>query len=177
LEHLKQLASIQSINRSQLIEIQDEFGRLKTGQNLSPADLTATPTAGEFFPAMEKSADISADQRLKNLKAKMESVHEAWTTALLNDLDDPVTKEHLDLLKPAERKLVDDFKKEKELPDPLPPKLMPVSSKKLFEALFPSGTPATLEEIRERFAAFSDELVRGQDRSKVRLVLENEQKE
>jgi hypothetical protein len=190
LEHLKQLASIQSINRSQLIEIQDEFGRLKTGQNLSPSDLIATPTAGEFFPAMEKSADISADQRLKNLKAKMESVHEVWTAALLNDLDDPVTKEHLDLLKPAERKLVDDFKKEKELPDPLPPKLIPalqqalsglsrvpVSSKKLFEALFPSGTPATIEEIKERFAAFADELVRGQDRSKVRLVLENEEKQ
>jgi hypothetical protein len=186
-EHLKQLASIQSINRSQLLEIQDEFGKLKTGQNLSPSDLATTPTVGEFFPAMEKSGDISADQRLKNLKAKLESVHEAWTTALLNDLDDPVTKEHLDLLKPAERKLVDEFKKEKELPDPLPPKFVPaltqalsglskvpVYSKKLFDALFPSGTPATLEELKERFVTFTDELVRGQDRSKVRLVLENE---
>jgi len=185
MDHLRQLAGIPSINRSQLIEIQDELGRLKTGENLTANDLASTPTAGDFFPAMEKSGDISADQRLRNLKDKLESVHTSWTKALLNDLDDPVIQDHLDLLKPAERKLVDEFRKAKELPDPLPPKFVaalqqalsglsrvPVSTGKLFGALFPGGTPATVEEVKERFTAFADDLVKGQDRSKVRLVLE-----
>ena len=185
MDHLRQLAGIPSINRSQLIEIQDELGRLKTGENLTANDLASTPTAGDFFPAMEKSGDISADQRLRNLKDKLESVHTSWTKALLNDLDDPVIQDHLDLLKPAERKLVDEFRKAKELPDPLPPKFVtalqqalsglsrvPVSTDKLFGALFPGGTPATVEEVKERFTAFADDLVKGQDRSKVRLVLE-----
>jgi hypothetical protein len=49
---------------------------------------------------------------------------------------------------------------------------VPVSTGKLFGALFPGGTPATVEEVKERFTAFADDLVKGQDRSKVRLVLE-----
>ena len=185
LQQLQQLAGIPSINRSQLVDIQDEFGRLKTGEALSTAELQSNPTAGEFFPAMEKAGGISADQRLKNLKAKLETTHDIWTKALLNDLDDPVTQEHLALLKPAERKLVDGFRTDKSLPDPLPPKLVtalqqalsgltrvPVVPAKLFTALFPGGAPATVDEVKERFAAFADELIKGQDRSKVRLVLE-----
>jgi hypothetical protein len=166
--------------------LQDEFGRLKTGESLSAVDLQTNPTAGEFFPAMEKSGGVSADQRLKNLKSKLESTHDIWTKALLNDLDDPVTQEHLDLLKPAERKLVDDFRADKSLPDPLPPKLVTalqqalsgltrvsVAPAKLFASIFPGGAPATVEEVKERFTAFADDLVKGQDRSKVRLVLDD----
>lgn len=185
LDHLKLLVGISSINRSQLIELQDELGRLKTGENLTASDLQLTPSAGEFFPAMEAGGDISAEQRLRNLKDKLQAVHTAWTKALLNDLEDPVTQEHLDLLKPAERKLVEDFRKAKELPDSVSAPFVtalqqalsglsrvPVSPQKLFAKLFPSGTPATVEEMKERFASFAEELVRGQDRSKVRLVPE-----
>ena len=187
LAHLQQLAGIPSINRNQLVELQEEFGRLKTGEALSPAELQTTPTAGDFFPAMEKSGGISADQRLRNLKAKLEATYEAWIKALLNDLDDPVTQEHLALLKPAERKLVDTFRSDQTLPDPLPAKLISalqqalsgltriaVSPAKLFSALFPGGSPATVDEVRDRFGAFLDERVKGQDRQKVRLVLDEE---
>lgn len=186
LAHLQQLAGIPSINRNQLVELQEEFGRLKTGEALSAADLQTSPTAGDFFPALEKGAGISAEQRLRNLKAKLEFTYDAWIKALLNDLDDPVTQEHLDLLKPAERKLVDAFRTDKTLPDPLPSKLVAAlqqalsgltrvafSPAKLFDALFPQGTPATVDEIKDRFSAFADELAKGQDRTKVRLVLES----
>ncbi|MGB0155503.1 MAG: DUF6079 family protein [Verrucomicrobiales bacterium] len=183
--HLQQLAGIPSINRSQLHEIQEEFGNLKTGEVVTAADLETSPTCGEFFPAMEKSGGISADQRLQNLSDKLEQTYDVWVSTLLNDLDDPVTQEHLDLLKPAERKLVDAFRTDKSLPDPLPPKLVTalqqalsglarvgVSTTKLTEALFPAGAPATVEEVKERFTAFADKLVKGQDQNKVRLVLE-----
>lgn len=185
MDHLRQLAGIPSINRSQLIEIQDEFGRLKTGEAITAADLESNPTAGDFFPAMESGGGVSAEQRLSNLKSKLESTYQVWTQALVSDLDDPVTVEHLGLLKPAERKLVDDFRSEKSLPDPLPAKLVTalqqalsgltrvaVSQGKLFAKLFPGGSPATVDEVKERFTAFTDELVKGQDRNKVRLVLE-----
>jgi energy-coupling factor transporter ATP-binding protein EcfA2 len=185
MDQLKQLAGIPSINRSQLIEIQDEFGNLKTGETLTASDIETNPTCGDFFPAMEKGAGISAEQRLANLATKVEQTYDTWINALLNDLDDPVIQDHLNLLKPAERKLVDDFRADKALPDPLPPKLVTtlqqalsglsrvaVSSEKLFAAIFPGGAPATVDEVKERFTQFTDEIVKGQDRSKVRLVLE-----
>lgn len=185
MEHLRQLAGIPSINRSQLLEIQEEFGHLKTGDTVTAADLEANATCGDFFPAMERDAGISAEQRLANLAAKLEQTYDIWVSALLNDLDDPVIEEHLTLLTAADRKLVETFKAEKSLPDPLPPKLVtslqqalsglsrvPVHPDKLFGSLFPGGAPATVDEIKERFVQFTDDLVKGQDRNKVRIVLE-----
>jgi hypothetical protein len=187
LGHLQKLAGIPSMNRSQLTEIQDEFGNLKTGSPITTADLESNPTFGEFFPAMEKSSGVSADQRLKNLATRIEQTHESWVSTLLNDLDDPVIQEHLDLLSTPDRKLIDVFRSERALPDPLSSKLVnallqvmsglarvPLSSKKLTEALFPGGAPATLEEVKERFSAYIEQLVKGQDRGKVRVVVEED---
>lgn len=187
MDHLRQLAGIPSINRSQLIEMQEEFGHLKTGETITAADLEANPTCGDFFPAMEKGPGISAEQRLTNLATKLEQTYDTWVSALLNDLDDPVIEEHLALLKPAERKLVDTFRADRSLPDPLSPKLVtalqqalsglsrvPLQPSVLFSNLFPGGAPATVEEIKDRFAQFADDITKGQDRNKVRIVLESE---
>jgi hypothetical protein len=187
MDHLRQLAGIPSINRSQLIEIQEEFGHLKTGETITATDLETNPTCGEFFPALEKNPGVSAEQRLTNLATKLEKTYDTWTNALLNDLDDPVIEEHLALLKPAERKLVDAFRAEKALPDPLPAKLVPalqdalsglsrvpLQPTALFSTLFPGGAPATVDEIKDRFSRFADDITKGQDRKKVRIVLEPE---
>jgi hypothetical protein len=187
MNHLNQLAGIPSINRSQLLEIQEEFGQLKTGETISSSDLESNATCGEFFPAMERSPEISAEQRLANLALKLDQTYQTWVSALLTDLDDPVVDEHLALLKPADKKLVDAFRSDKSLPDPLPPKLVtalqqalsgltrvPLAPTKLFAAIFPSGAPATVDEVKERFAQFTDELTKGQDRNKVRIVLDTE---
>lgn len=134
---------------------------------------------------LAKGPGISAEQRLANLAIKLEQVYETWVSTLLNDLEDPVIEEHLALLKPAERKPVDEFRAEKALPDPLPPKLVtalqqalsglsrvPLQPSSLFATLFPGGAPATVDEIKDRFAQFADDITKGQDRNKVRIVLE-----
>jgi len=84
MRQLKALATIPTMNVSQLTEIQSEFGRLKTGDNISR---------------------------------------------------------------------------------------VVVSPKALEAALFPSGAATTVEDFKDRFAAYLDSLVKGQDRAKVRLVL------
>jgi hypothetical protein len=136
---------------------------------------------------MERSPEISAEQRLTNLGVKLDQTYPTWVTALLGDLDDPVVEEHLVLLKPAEKKLVDAFRAEKSIPDPLPSKLVtalqqalsglsrvPLAPAKLFAAIFPGGAPATVDEVKERFAQYTEDLTKGQDRSKVRIVLDSE---
>jgi hypothetical protein len=183
--HLSALATIQTMNRSQIVEIQDEFGRLKTGQAIATADLELSPLAGEFYPAMEKADGSSATQRLANLEQHLEQTYEAWVSALLSQLEDPITKKNLKLLKSAEQKLIEQFLKDKELPDELDKKFVPavqqalagltrisVSVGGLQSALFPQGSPATTDEFKERFGGYVEDLLKGQDRSKVRLVPE-----
>ena len=52
---------------------------------------------------MERSPEISADQRLANLSVKLDRTHQTWITTLLGDLEDPVVE---DLTKGQDRSKV-----------------------------------------------------------------------
>jgi len=186
---LKTLASIATMNVSQLTDIQEEFGKLKTGDNITREDLDANPVAGEFYPAMESPDGVSAEQRLNNLQQSIEGTHNAWTNALLNEFDDPVTQDNLKLIDAKARKQLEAFMAGKELPVDLDADFIKavqqalsglsrvvVSPKAIEAALFPSGAATTIDDFKERFATYLDGLVKGQDRGKVRLVLGSEQK-
>ena len=188
-QQLKALASISTMNVSQLSEIQSEFGKLKTGENLTADDLEETAVVGEFYPAMESPEGISAEQRLNNLETKIEQVHKTWTQSLLDEFEDPVIQDNLKLLDGSGKESVQSFINDKELPDDLSQALIQavqqtlsgltpidVNPKSIEQALFPSGTATTIEDFKERFEKYVDELLKGQDRSKVRLVF-NQSKE
>jgi hypothetical protein len=42
----------------------------------------------------------------------------------------------------------------------------------LKKALFPDGSPATPAEFKQRFGEYLDQILKGRDASKVRLVIE-----
>jgi len=103
----------------------------------------------------------------------------------LNDLADPVIQSHFDLLKPAQKKMLKDFMAEKELPDDISQEFLaaiqqalsglaklPVRLDDLKKILFPDGSPATPSEFRQRFADYLEQLLKGRDAAKVRLVIE-----
>jgi hypothetical protein len=186
---LRALASIPTMNVSQLTEIQEEFGKLRTGDNITREDMEANPVAGEFYPAMESPEGMSAEQRLTNLEQRIEDTHTGWTNALLNEFDDPVTQDNLKLIDAKDRQQLEDFIAKKELPIDLDSDFVKavqqalsglsrvvVTSKSIEAALFPSGAATTIDDFKERFATYLDGLVKGQDRSKVRLVLGSEQR-
>jgi hypothetical protein len=187
---LRTLASIPTMNVSQLTEIQEEFGKLRTGQNITREDMEDSPVAGEFYPAMESPDGTSAEQRLSNLEQRIEETHKAWANALLNEFDDPVTQDNLKLIDAKARKQLETFMAEKELPVDVDADFVKavqqalsglskvvVTSKSIEEALFPSGAATTIDDFKDRFATYLDGLVKGQDRGKVRLVLGSEQKD
>jgi hypothetical protein len=108
-----------------------------------------------------------------------------WTQTLLANLEDPTTKANLDLLKPERRKLVDDFIKRRSLPDNLDQEfiqalqevlsgLLKVSVKTidLRAALLKGGSPSTPAEMRKRFEEYLDELTKGKEPGKVRIILD-----
>ena len=185
---LRTLASIPTMNVSQLTEIQEEFGKLRTGQNITREDMENSSVAGEFYPAMESPDGTSAEQRLANLEQRIEETHKAWTDALLNEFDDPVTQDNLKLIDAKARKQLETFMADKELPVDLDADFIKalqqalsglskvvVTSRSIQEALFPSGAATTIDDFKGRFTNYLDGLVKGQDRGKVRLVLGSEQ--
>lgn len=124
-------------------------------------------------------------ERLARLEEELETLVTGWTRTLTDNLTDPTTQGSLKLLKPEERAPITAFLQARALPEPVSQDFVHVVSKalqgldklavseqRLQAALFPDGSPATLEELRERFERFLAGLVKGKEPGKVRIVLE-----
>jgi Asp-tRNA(Asn)/Glu-tRNA(Gln) amidotransferase C subunit len=185
LKHLRRLATLDSINSAQLTDFDSQVGKLKTGSVLTEKDLENDPKSQDgFWPSMEDTS-VSCEARLAGLKTGLEKIHQSWTKNLLKDLDDPVIQGNFELLKAAQKKLLNEFMKAKELPDEITTEFLaaiqqalsgltklPVSLEDLKKAMFPDGSPATPKEFKERFTAYLDKILKGRDAAKVRLVIE-----
>ena len=185
LKQLRRLATVNSLNSVQLTEFDNQVGRLKTGMVLTEKDLETDPKSADgFWPSMEDTS-ISSEARLNGLKGELEKIHKGWTKSLLNDLADPVIQSNFELLKGPQKKLLKDFMTAKELPDEISQEFLtaiqqalsglaklPVRLDDLKKALFPDGSPATPAEFKERLNAYVDQILKGRDPAKVRLVIE-----
>ena len=185
LKHLRRLATVNSINSVQLTEFDSQIGRLKTGTVLTDKDLENDPKSPDgFWPGMEDTS-VSSEARLNRLKSDLDKIHKSWTKSLLNDLADPVIQSNFELLKSPQKKMLKEFMDAKELPDEISQEFLaaiqqalsglaklPVRLDDLKKALFPDGSPATPAEFKERFAAYLDQILKGRDAAKIRLVIE-----
>jgi len=162
------------------------LGKLKTCFGLTEKELESDPKCLHcgFWPGLEDTG-YSADAILENLKTELGKIQKSWTLSLLSDLEDPVVQSNFSLLKANQRKLLEEFLKDRELPDEIDGDFLQairealiglskilVKPKELKKALIPDGSPATAVEFRERFEQFMDDILKGKDAAKVRLVLE-----
>ncbi|KUL02229.1 MAG: hypothetical protein XE12_0841 [Synergistales bacterium 54_9] len=133
----------------------------------------------------QSSVLINAAAVLKQLDEQLDKMIEEWTAALISNLEDPTIKSNLNLLKPEPRKLVDGFIEKRTLPDELDQDFIhalqevlsglvkvAVRPEDLRAALLKGGSPVTPAEIKKRFEEYLDELTKGKEPGKVRIVLE-----
>ena len=136
-------------------------------------------------PGTRDSGPINVAVVLDQLDDELDKMIEDWTATLITNLEDPTTRGNLDLLKPEPRKLVDAFLKERKLPDELGQDFIhalqevlsglvkvAVKTEDLRAALLKGGSPATPAEIKKRFEEYLDELTKGNEPGKVRIILE-----
>ena len=122
---------------------------------------------------------------LDGLDDELDKLVANWTQTLLTNLEDPTTKDNLDLLKDEAKELVNGFIKKRALPDVLGQgfilalsdvlsglQKVPVKTADLRAALLSGGSPATPAEMKKRFEEYLDELIKGKEPRKVRIVLE-----
>ena len=183
---LERLATLELMPVRQLREFQKRLAGLKscfllTGKELEAA--TVCPHC-QFRPSVEVTA-ANVSSLLAELDDDLDSLLSSWTEVLLANLKDPVTRENLSLLKRESRDRLDAFIESRELPERLDQEflqalqdvlsgLMKVVATvgDLRVALTAGGLPATPAEMRKRFDGYLDELTKGKEPRKVRIVLE-----
>ncbi|MEW6032242.1 MAG: DUF6079 family protein [Bacillota bacterium] len=186
LKTLSRLSTIDLMPRQHLTDFQNRLAGLKSCFALTEQDLDASPVCPHcsFRPGVEAPAAPAATV-LDHLDTELDKLLDDWTQTLLANLEDPTTRGNLDLLKPEPRKLVDAFLKERKLPDELGQDFIhalqevlsglvkvTVKTEDLRAALLKGGSPATPAEMKKRFEEYLDELTKGNEPGKVRIVLE-----
>jgi len=186
LKSLQKLATIDIMPRQHLVDFQNRLGELRTCFELTEYDLEKSATCPHCgFRPITESVSASAATVLESLDHDLDKIVKEWTQTLLSNLEDPTTLDNLSLLKPEAREIIDSFLKSRTLPEPLEQDFVAALQEALSgltrvtikisefrNALLSGGSPITLEEMRKRFEEYVESLVRGKERSKVRIVLE-----
>jgi len=186
LKTLQKLSTIDLMPVQQLTAFLNRLAGLKSCFSLTEADLEASahcPHCG-FKPNAESWNPAAADV-LRKLDSELDDLVNDWTETLLTNLEDPTTQENLALLKDEARQLIEAFIAAKTLPEDLTHEFIqalkevlsglikvPVSTEDLRKALLSGGSPATPAEMRKRFEDYLNQLTKGKEPAKVRIVLE-----
>jgi hypothetical protein len=186
LQTLLKLAGIDLMPRQQLTDYQNRLAGLKSCFALTEQNLDASPICPHcgFRPSVETGA-AAGSQMIDQMDAQLDAIVAAWTSTILSNLEDPITQTNMDLLKTDDREPLEALLESKELPVPLDSNFVhalrevlsglvkvTMKAQDLQQALQIEGGPATPAEIKKRFELYIDQLTKGSDPSKIRIVLE-----
>jgi hypothetical protein len=186
LQTLLKLAGIDLMPRQQLTDYQNRLAGLKSCFALTEQNLDASPICPHcgFRPSVETGA-AAGSQMIDQMDAQLDAMVTAWTSTILSNLEDPITQANMDLLKIDDREPLEAFIKSKELPVPLDSNFVhalkevlsglvkvTVNAQELQQALQVTDGPATPAEMKKRFEEYVDQLTKGKDPAKVRIVME-----
>ena len=185
-ETLSTLATIELMPRQQLTDFKNELAGLKSCFALTEKEVQSGPICPHCgYQPIAEPTGASVSVVLDGMDDTLDAMLQAWTQTLLTNLEDPTIQENLGLLKPAARKLITTFVENGELPEELNDAFIKalqdvlsglakvtVTQDDLFKALIKGGIPATLAELRNRFDAYMEEMTKGKELDKVRIILE-----
>ena len=186
LQTLLKLAGIDLMPRQQLTDYQNRLVGLKSCFALTEQNLDASPICPHcgFRPSVE-TGTMAGSQMIDQMDDQLDTMLKGWTSTLISNLEDPITQANMDLLKIDDREPLEAFIQSKELPMPLDSNFVhalkevlsglvkvTVKTQALQQALQVIDGPATPAEMKKRFEEYIDQLTKGKDPAKVRIVLE-----
>lgn len=186
LQTLLKLAGIDLMPRQQLTDYQNRLAGLKSCFALTEQNMENTPACPHcgFRPSVE-TGTAPGSQMIEQMDNDLDTMVSNWTSTLLGNLEDPITQANMDLLKVDDREPLEAFIKSKDLPVPLDTNFVHalkevlsglvkvlVKAKELQKAIQIESGPSTPSEIKKRFNDYIDQLTKGKDPAKVRIILE-----
>jgi energy-coupling factor transporter ATP-binding protein EcfA2 len=186
LDSLKKLLGVSLLPHTSLTELQTRLARVQTCFTLVKDDLDSSPTCPHCnFRPQEETLGGTGALVLEQIDQQLDTLLDNWTRTLLENLDDPTAKESLTLLPKEQKTAVNGFLKAKKLPENISNDLVQgmqmalsgliaisVRANELLDALSDSGAPCTVEQLQTRFEAFLQNITRGKEQAKVRLLIE-----
>ena len=182
---LKRLAAIDLMPEQHLNNCLRRIVELKSCFALTEQDLRTAPTCPHCGFKAGTASGPSAEAMLDTLDDELNTLTDAWTQALLANLDDPAAKDSVKLLETEAANLVAEFIRAGRLPDAVDDDFVQamqdvlsglekvsVTTESLRAALLAGGAPAKPEEIKQRFGAYVDRLVKDKTPGKTRIVVE-----
>ena len=184
---LRLLASVSLLPTSQLTAFEESLNGLKSCFSLDEPTLMAAAVCPhcQFRPSAEPLELIPAANRLHKLDNDLDQLLTNWQQILLECLEDPYTQESLGLIPPASRKLIDAFLASRQLPAPMTSEFanavqkalsglekIEVKGDEIKQALLQGGLPATPDDLRMRFDVLMNNLCKGKDSIKLRIIIE-----
>lgn len=185
LSTLKRLSAIDLMPRQHLDDCLRRLVDLTACFALTEQEMRTAPLCPHcgFKPGGE--SDGSAEAALNALDEELDSLTEAWTRTLLANLQDAAAQESIALLEPDAAKLMAKFIRVGKLPAKVTDgfvqalqdalsglEKVSVTTENIRAALLSGGSPAAPEEIKQRFGAYVDGLVKGKAPGKARIVVE-----
>jgi len=186
LERLKKLTGVSLLPHANLTDLQNRLANLKPCFTLVKDDLNTNPICPHcgFRPTDEKSGP-SGSTVMDGIDDEIDTLLDTWADTLLTNLVDPTVEESIKLLDSDQKKAVKKFLKDQGLPDKISNDLVqgiqnalsgltPIGVKPadLLSSLGDGSAPCTVEQFRSRFEDFVQEMIRGKDVNKVRIVIE-----
>ena len=110
LKVLEKLSAIELMPRQHLADFRDRLVELKSCFALTEQEMNVSPVCPHcgYKPGAELPT-APAGTLLDGLDEELDEMLSDWTQTLLANLEDPATKENLDLLRPESKKLVNGF--------------------------------------------------------------------
>ncbi|MEO8166025.1 MAG: DUF6079 family protein, partial [Betaproteobacteria bacterium] len=190
LERLKKLAQgVSLLPHASLTELQTRLAKVQTCFTLVKDDLESSPTCPHCsFRPQEENLGASGAVVLNQIDNLLDTMVEAWTKTLLENLDDPTAKKSIDLLPAEQKKAVKECLKTQALPEGISNEFVQgvqqalsgltavtIKPTDLVDALSGKGGPCTVEQIRDRFETYLQKLTQGKEPGKLRLVITSDE--
>jgi hypothetical protein len=185
-KQLTALAGIEFLPVVDLEKFQQRLSNLHPCYAVGVSDLKEQPLCPHCgYRPVEEPQPTPVQARLEDLENRLESLHAAWTQALLDNLSTPATQENLALLSADQQTLIQSFLSAGKLPATVSYEFVDtvrealtglervaVPPEDILVALTKGGMPCTVQDLLSRFRSFVDEQTKGKDPNKVRIVIE-----
>jgi len=186
LKRLRALSErIKILPENALDEIERQLGDMVSCWRLIPENLEKEPLCPYCRFRPTEAPERSAEDVLAAVDDRLDQLGENWIQTLRESLASPTAQESLALISPPERERLEAFRDGGDLPDPLDEAFLQALTQALgglervtippediLMALAGTGTPCTVEEFRRRLDRLLEQLTKGKDPERVRIVIE-----